>query len=312
MTRRVGLGLVSVRTKMTIPGCFTDGLLCRGWNCQDLRYRSSSQKPGRRWEQGALESSRYKSNVLCLLTPASSTVLALLSALVNPFSPTLSHQEHQCFPGLRFGACSLVPPPPSFRFPSSRMGLMTPSLIALLFRLSENIYKMRQLVPNIQRGLINITSLLLISAVSEALFQMFKDEGGDLEGKGLCQPICLSCMLALAGLGRPTSRATQAKETGWNLLSNGHCGSLNSTCIVHSGGMAGKLERASQPGCSAGSVRRNAASTSHPHHWDVLRPWASGAGRRVQSPAHWALDLIGATSCMTAIHLLEAVVTQWR
>lgn len=60
---------------------------------------------------------------------------------------------------------------------------------------------------------------------------------------------------------------------------------------------------------SAEPVRRKAVPAPRRHRGEAARSWASGAGRRVQSPAHRALDLIGAASYMTAIHLPEAVET---
>lgn len=60
---------------------------------------------------------------------------------------------------------------------------------------------------------------------------------------------------------------------------------------------------------SAEPVRRKAAPAPCHYRGEVARSWASGAGRRVQFPAHRALDLIGAASYMTAIHLPEAVET---
>ena len=58
---RAGFVLGSVRTKITIPGCFVDRLLYAGRNRQELRHGSRTQKPGRGWEYGALRQSKYRS-----------------------------------------------------------------------------------------------------------------------------------------------------------------------------------------------------------------------------------------------------------
>lgn len=111
-----------------------------------------------------------------------------------------------------------------------------------------------------------------------------------------------------AGQTHPQSHPSRG--TCGNPLSSGHPGSPTSTCVRYQAQRQASWRGASQQVTPRG-IRRKAAPSPHPHHWDVGGP-GSGAGRRVQSRAHQALGLIGAASCLTTIHLPQAVEAQGR